>query len=781
MRIFVVDDHRDIAEGLADVLRLHGHEVEVAFNGEQAIRIFREQDFDIAFMDVMMPGMNGVESFLEIRKIKPDAKVIMMTGYSVEQLLDQAIENGAYGVLHKPVGMDDVLEALERVNSQGMVLVADDDPDFAGNIKEVLEKHGYRVSRARTGKQALDTALAGGIDILILDLQLPVISGLEVYMQLQQRGRALPTIVVTGYDDAHVEALDSLRSLSATGILTKPFDSGQLLDALGSIMPGGKSGTAKTAEAPQAAPPAARQAPAAPKAETAPPPKAVSQPPRAASTAPTPGPAPQPKPTAAPAPSPAARPEASPAPTASPAPAPTPSPAPMTSRPPAPTSPPASAPQPSRPPQPVKAPQPEASPAPAASAKPGAPAPMDSLGSRTSSTTLSRRGRILAVDDDVDMVEGLAEVLDTHGYTVKTANNAEDAKKLIQEFDAQVALLDIRLGKTNGLDLISILKEYRPNIFCVVITGNADKESAITALRNGAYDYMTKPLHPNELFSILDRCLDKFRLEQETQAAFEALQIAKDAAEAATKSQGEFLTTMSKELRSPVNTIIGSSNILIDEAMPKLGEDRYVEHAKAIREGATRLLGIISYAHDLAKAKVGRLELNEEKVDINNLVSTVMRLVQRTMSADDLEMEIEMPENPPMIWGDERQLKQILLNLLTNAVKFTPDKGKIKLTMRQDDDGSFNIEVCDTGIGMAPGDIPKALEQFGRIDSQACRDFQGTGLGLPFVVTMAELHGGKLELESELGKGTAATVTLPAERVIAARPPSGDTAVGSAA
>ncbi len=747
MRIFVVDDHRDIAEGLADVLRLHGHEVEVAFNGEQAIRIFREQDFDIAFMDVMMPGMNGVESFLEIRKIKPDAKVIMMTGYSVEQLLDQAIENGAYGVLHKPVGMDDVLEALERVNSQGMVLVADDDPDFASNIKDVLEKHGYRVSRARTGKQALDTALAGGIDILILDLQLPVISGLEVYMQLQQRGRALPTIVVTGYDDAHVEALDSLRSLSATGILTKPFDSGQLLTALGNIMPGGKPGMAKKPDARQAAPQPTRQTPAEQKAQPAPGPKPVAQQAPAARPTPAPEPASRPAPTAKPAPAPAASP--------------------------------ASAPQPSGPPQPARAPQPAAPPAPATPTQPaGQTGP---IASRTSSTKLSRRGRILAVDDDVDMVEGLAEVLDTHGYTVQTANNADDAKKIIQDFDAQVALLDIRLGKTNGLDLISILKEHRPNIYCVVITGNADKESAITALRNGAYDYMTKPLHPNELFSILDRCLDKFRLEQETQAAFEALQIAKDAAEAATKSQGEFLTTMSKELRSPVNTIIGSSNILIDEAMPKLGEERYVEHAKAIREGATRLLGIISYAHDLAKAKVGRLELNEEKVDINDLVSTVMRLVQRTMSADDLQMEIEMPENPPMIWGDERQLKQILLNLLTNAVKFTPDKGKIKLTMRQENDGSFSIEVCDTGIGMAPGDIPKALEQFGRIDSQACRDFQGTGLGLPFVVTMAELHGGKLELESELGKGTAATVTLPAERVISARSPAGDAAVGSAA
>ncbi len=230
LRIFVVDDHRDVAEGLADVLRMHGHEVEVAFNGEQAVRTFREKDFDITFMDVMMPGMNGVESFLEIRKIKPAAKVFMMTGYSVEQLLDQAVEKGAYGVLHKPVAMEDVLEAIERVKSQGMVLVADDDPEFSASIRDVLEDRGYRVCLARTGSEALKTVMGGGVDILVLDLQLPVISGLEVYMQLRKRGRAVPTVVVTGHSHEQTEAIDTLRAVSSTGILTKPFASTQLFE-----------------------------------------------------------------------------------------------------------------------------------------------------------------------------------------------------------------------------------------------------------------------------------------------------------------------------------------------------------------------------------------------------------------------------------------------------------------------------------------------------------------------------------------------------------------------
>jgi len=697
MRIFIVDDHRDVAEGLADVLRMHGHEVEVAHNGEQAVRIFKEQDFDIAFMDVMMPGMNGVESFLEIRKIKPDAKVVMMTGYSVTQLLDQAIENGAYGVLHKPVSMDEVLNSVERVDSQGMVLVADDDPNFSANMVEVLKDKGYRVQVARTGKQALDTVLGGGIDILVLDLQLPVVSGLEVYMELQKRGRALPTVCVTGYSQDQADAIDQLSSLSA-GILTKPFNTNQLLEVLGNIKPGG-----------------AHAAPEAP---------AIVQPQQ--DTFPSegfddPG-------AAAPAP-----PAAAPASSATVAPA-------------------------------IPASAPAASPSAAPSVA------TTEYGHGASSQASSGRGRIIAVDDDVDMVDGLAEVLDAHGYEVKTANDQDGAIKTIQEYDAQVALLDIRLGNSNGLDLISRLKEYRPNLYCIVITGNADKESAVTALRNGAYDYMTKPLHPNELFSVIERCLDKHRLEQRADAAFDALQIAKDAAESASMSKSQFFATMSRELRKPITAIMNSSGALIEEAHGSLGAPQYMEHARNIRNGSSHLLGIISYALDMAEAEAGRLTLNESEVDVNALVSTAARVVQQTHRAEHRKIEVNVLEPAPKVWCDQRQLKQIVMNLLSNAVKFTGDDGQISLTMRWNDQGGLAIEVKDTGIGIAKADIPKAMAQFGRVDDQSVpRERQGAGLGLPLVAAMTKLHGGKLMLESQPGVGTTATVHLPAERIVSSR------------
>jgi len=232
MKIFVVDDDKDFAEGLADVLEMAGHDVELAFNGEQAIKTFGERDFDVAFMDVMMPGKNGVESFLEIRKARPDAKVFMMTGYSVQELLSQAIEHGALGVLDKPVGIDELLAKLEGVKPEGMVLLAENESRFRDWVEAILKQQGYNVCVAGTGQEALDRVLDGGIDVLVLDLRLPVLSGVEVYLELKRQGKALPTIVVSGHPEEESEALDMLRDLAVTGVLTKPFDPVNLLKAL---------------------------------------------------------------------------------------------------------------------------------------------------------------------------------------------------------------------------------------------------------------------------------------------------------------------------------------------------------------------------------------------------------------------------------------------------------------------------------------------------------------------------------------------------------------------
>jgi DNA-binding response OmpR family regulator len=231
IRIAIVDDDEDFAESMAIMLEGRGYEVELAYSGEEAIKKFREMVFDIVFMDVKLPGKNGVESFLEIRKLKPDAKVVMMTGFSVEQLLDKAVENGAWDVLHKPLDMKKVLEMLEKVEPDG-ILIADDDPDFVESIKTVLENRGKKVFVAKNGKDAIERVISNGIDILILDLRMPVLSGLETYLELKKAGRVIPTIIVTAFADEETGTIKRLRSMSVSGILRKPFDPRELLEAI---------------------------------------------------------------------------------------------------------------------------------------------------------------------------------------------------------------------------------------------------------------------------------------------------------------------------------------------------------------------------------------------------------------------------------------------------------------------------------------------------------------------------------------------------------------------
>ena len=372
--------------------------------------------------------------------------------------------------------------------------------------------------------------------------------------------------------------------------------------------------------------------------------------------------------------------------------------------------------------------------------------------------------RVLIVDDDEDLADSLADLLVERGYRVEIAASAHQARGVSQSFDVQVALLDIRLGRDSGLDVIQILKRRKPDVICVMVTGYAETETAIEALRLGAYDYLRKPLHPSEVFAVLDRSFEKIRLEQKARAAFEAIRAAKETAELADRTKTEFLAAMSHELRTPLHSIIGFAEVLMSQAFGELGNEKYVDYAGNIRESGMHLLDVINDILEIAKAEAGKLELREGLVDVTDAVNATLRLIKPQAEAAKLKVEKVIAPEVPGFYGDEQKLKQILLNLLSNAVKFTPDNGKIKIIAEQDQDGQVIITVRDTGIGMAPEDIPKALAPFSQVDSELSRGYPGTGLGLSLSVVMIELHGGTLAVESEVGKGTTVTLRFPAER-----------------
>jgi DNA-binding response OmpR family regulator len=234
IRVLVVDDDEDFAQSLAMLLKSRGYEIELAYSGEEAIEKSYKQHFDITFMDVMLPGKSGVESFTEIRQFKPKAKVVMMTGFSLEEILDEAMEKGAWGIFNKPLNVKKMLEMLEKLRAEHILLV-DDDPDFVNSIKILLEKNGKTVFTAKDGKEAVECACSNDIDILFLDLRIPILSGLETCLELKKTGHTIPTIIVTAYADQETEAIETLKCMSITRILRKPFDPKELLEAVGQL------------------------------------------------------------------------------------------------------------------------------------------------------------------------------------------------------------------------------------------------------------------------------------------------------------------------------------------------------------------------------------------------------------------------------------------------------------------------------------------------------------------------------------------------------------------
>ncbi len=234
LRILVVDDDVDNAESLGELLEMEGHSVRVVHSGEDAIREATREDFNISFMDVVLPGLNGVESFIAIRQVRPQARVYMMTGYSVEELLVQALNGGALGVLEKPFDPDAILQLTNRVGPSGLVLA----PPFAGPmngdvgpfIRDTLKQHGMRC-RHVTRSNALPQHLASG-EVLLLDFPAPMLEGVQIFKQAQAAGHRAQTVLVPHPRSPQPGVRSPLADVAITGILNKPFDPLELINKL---------------------------------------------------------------------------------------------------------------------------------------------------------------------------------------------------------------------------------------------------------------------------------------------------------------------------------------------------------------------------------------------------------------------------------------------------------------------------------------------------------------------------------------------------------------------
>lgn len=242
------------------------------------------------------------------------------------------------------------------------------------------------------------------------------------------------------------------------------------------------------------------------------------------------------------------------------------------------------------------------------------------------------------------------------------------------------------------------------------------------------------------------------------------LKQSREEAEAANRTKSEFLANMSHELRTPLNAVIGFSEMMEQRVFGDLGANEYGEYAQHIHESGMHLLDIINDILDLSKIEAGKVQLRDEALDMTALLEEARLLLLQRARKKEITINTNLPDTVPILRADHRLIKQILLNVIGNAVKFTPQGGKVCLTVSTDSDGNFVISVKDNGPGMNADEIDLALRPFGQAGSTMTRSHEGTGLGLPLAKTLTELHEGTFVVHSAKGEGTDVVITFPSER-----------------
>jgi CheY-like chemotaxis protein len=235
LKVLVVDDNEDLLATLSLILRGYGFSVTTAYDGESAVDTFRLEDFDVILMDVVMPHMNGVEAFRAIRDIDPEAAVILMTAYSEEELIQQALAGGVDRVVYKPVSVERVIEMVWDACMGQPVLIVDDDADLLDTLARTLETAGHRAVTAASGEEAVRIVRENACPIAFVDIKLPLMDGLETYLRLKEINPATTAVMMTGFRNEVRDALEKAQAAAAIACLFKPFDPEKAVEMVNQI------------------------------------------------------------------------------------------------------------------------------------------------------------------------------------------------------------------------------------------------------------------------------------------------------------------------------------------------------------------------------------------------------------------------------------------------------------------------------------------------------------------------------------------------------------------
>lgn len=369
---------------------------------------------------------------------------------------------------------------------------------------------------------------------------------------------------------------------------------------------------------------------------------------------------------------------------------------------------------------------------------------------------------ILVVDDEENVAMTIRAILQLDGNEVLAVTSGSDALRLLRERTFDVVLTDLRLGDTDGTEILREVRRSHPETAAIMLTGYASLESAIPALRAGAYDYLMKPSDVEELRATVARAVERRRLRQRL-----------DQLEEVDRLKTQFLSMASHELRTPLTAVSGFIQVARRRILRELGGDDMPQRARdeATRAAETlelaqrqsrRLARLVDELLDVSRLQLGRVELRRDELDVAALVREV---AERTRIADaDALVELALPEGPLRILGDQDRLEQILENLVGNALKYSPEGGRVRIGARADGPDA-HVTVADEGIGIAAEELGRIFDLFYRSPDPRANHVGGLGLGLYISREIVTRLGGSLWAESEPGRGSTFHVRLPLARV----------------
>jgi signal transduction histidine kinase len=347
-----------------------------------------------------------------------------------------------------------------------------------------------------------------------------------------------------------------------------------------------------------------------------------------------------------------------------------------------------------------------------------------------------------------------------------------------------VAFLDVRMPPgVNGVEAARAIRDLDPDLHIVIVTGYSDvdpRELTGFVTPPEKLFYIVKPFQPLELQQLVAALTRKWSAERklieahrqlqeqytQLEAALAEAQEAKLRAELANRTKTEFLANMSHELRTPFNAIIGFADMMVRETFGPLGNERYGQYVRHINDSASHLLELINDILDVSRIENDSLRIDEGPVDLEALLRGCVEMVRVRAAKSLVGVDLEVDRGLGLT-GDERRIKQTVINILANAVKFSRTGTRIRVAAYRDFDGSVLIEVSDSGIGIPQEQLERVVLPFVQVDSSTSRRHDGAGLGLTLAKALMELHQGSLKIDSILERGTTVTLCYPAARAVA--------------